>query len=172
VSIEPDTKDWTWVLGRPCPECGYDAASVDAADVAARVRQVAAAFAGVLTAPGAARRPSASAWSPLEYGCHVRDVLRVYDERLHLMLTQDDPLYANWDQDATAVADRYGEQDPAEVARELTGAAEVIAGHFGQLAPEDWARPGRRSDGASFTVDSFARYFLHDLVHHLHDVRA
>ncbi len=23
--ITPDYKDWTWVLDRPCPECGYDA---------------------------------------------------------------------------------------------------------------------------------------------------
>ena len=27
-----------------------------------------------------------------------------------------------------------------------------------------------RSDGARFTVDSFARYFIHDLIHHVHDV--
>jgi hypothetical protein len=24
VTIIPDTKDWTWVLDRPCPECGLD----------------------------------------------------------------------------------------------------------------------------------------------------
>src|SRR4051794_791858 len=26
--VEPDTKDWTWVLDRPCPECGFDPAAV------------------------------------------------------------------------------------------------------------------------------------------------
>ena len=25
VTIVPDTKDWTWVLERPCPECGLNA---------------------------------------------------------------------------------------------------------------------------------------------------
>src|SRR5262252_1338927 len=24
MTIIPDTKDWTWVLRRPCPECGFD----------------------------------------------------------------------------------------------------------------------------------------------------
>ena len=24
MAIIPDTKDWTWVLQRPCPECGFD----------------------------------------------------------------------------------------------------------------------------------------------------
>jgi hypothetical protein len=28
-----------------------------------------------------------------------------------------------------------------------------------------------RSDGALFDVESFGRYFLHDLVHHIADVR-
>ena len=29
--VEPDTKDWTWVLDQPCAECGYDAATCAAA---------------------------------------------------------------------------------------------------------------------------------------------
>jgi len=33
-----------------------------------------------------------------------------------------------------------------------------------------WRRTGNRSDGASFTVETFARYFVHDPVHHLYDV--
>lgn len=27
MAIVPDTKDWTWVLERACPECGFDASS-------------------------------------------------------------------------------------------------------------------------------------------------
>jgi hypothetical protein len=74
VTILPDTKDWTWVLDRPCPECDYDA-----------------------------------------------------------------------------------EQDPGDIASELAIAAAALA--------------DRRSDGASFTVDTFSRYMLHDVEHHLWDVR-
>ena len=96
--------------------------------------------------------------------------MRLYDDRLQLMLAQDNPLYENWDQDETAIAERYDEQDPAVVAGELREAAHRIADHFAALLPSDWARTGRRSDGAAFTVESFSRYFLHDIVHHLHDV--
>lgn len=35
-----------------------------------------------------------------------------------------------------------------------------------------WALDRPCHDGASSTVDSMARSFLHDLVHHLHDVGA
>lgn len=101
------------MLRRPCPECGLDTSSVSRERIPAMIRENAAAWQEPLTTPGAALRPRPGTWSPLEYGCHVRDVFRLYDYRLGLMLTEDDPLYPNWDQDETAVADRYGEQDPA-----------------------------------------------------------
>jgi hypothetical protein len=170
VTIEPDTKDWTWVLQRRCPECGYDASAIAATDVADAVRRNARAWRQVLDRPDVERLPNPKIWSALEYGCHVRDVFRLYDYRLGLMLEQDDPLYPNWDQDATAVEDKYDEQDPATVAQDLDEAATVIAAHFDAVDGDQWQRRGRRSDGASFTVDTFARYFLHDVVHHLKDV--
>lgn len=170
-AVPADTKDWTWVLERPCPECGLDLSQVPREAVAGRVRTSAGAWGRVLERPAVRDRPSPTVWSPLEYGCHVRDVLRLYDERLQLMLGQDDPLYADWDQDATAVAERYGEQDPATVSSALWTAARTVADRFDGLSPQQWERVGRRSDGASFTVTTFALYFLHDVEHHLHDVR-
>ena len=134
------------------------------------IRANAAAWREPLAVPDAVRRPRPDKWSALEYACHVRDVLRLYDYRLGLMLTEDDPLFPNWDQDETAVADRYDAQEPATVADELAAAAETIAASFDNVRRSEWTRPGRRSDGASFTVETFARYFVHDPLHHLHDV--
>jgi hypothetical protein len=171
MTIEPDAKDWTWVLRRSCPECGLDTQGFSREEIGAMIRANAAAWQRVLTGPSdPRRRPSPAKWSALEYGCHVRDVLRVYEERLTLMLTRDGPQFPNWDQDATAVEGRYGEQDPVVVAAELAAAAEVIAAHFDEIVPGQWQRTGSRSDGADFTVESFGRYFIHDPVHHLYDV--
>ena len=86
------------------------------------------------------------------------------------MLTVDGPRYPNWDQDATAVEGRYADQDPRQVADELVEAAEVIAARFEQVSGDQWQRAGFRSDGAEFTIESFARYFIHDPIHHLYDV--
>ena len=170
MAITPDTKDWTWVLRRPCPECGFDAQGFARERVGDMVRANAAQWAEVLDRAKVRDRPDASTWSPLEYACHVRDVFRLYDARLQLMLTEDDPLYPNWDQDETAVADRYGEQAPAAVRAELSAAAEQVAARFDGVRGDEWLRTGRRSDGASFTVEAFARYFAHDWLHHLWDV--
>jgi hypothetical protein len=119
-AVAGDGKDWTWVLERPCPECGLDSRTVDVAAIPALVRANAAAWQDVLARPDVRQRPAPGVWSPLEYGCPVRDVFRLFDARLGLMLDEHDPLFANWDQDEN--------------------------------------------------VRSFGRYFVHDPVHHLHDV--
>lgn len=168
----PDDKDWTWVLQTPCPDCGFDAAAIRAADIASQVRDTATAFAMALEQPDAGDRPEPAVWSVLEYACHVRDVCRLFDERVGLMLTQDDPLFPDWDQDATALAERYWAQEPAVIAAELAEAAETVAGRFAGVGVDQWARPGRRSNGSVFTIETIGRYLLHDLVHHLHDVAA
>jgi hypothetical protein len=171
MTIVPDDKDWTWVLERACPECGFDPATAAPERIAALVRGNVEVWEEVLRRPDVAERPDASTWSPLEYACHVRDVFRLYDHRLHRMLDEDDPTYANWDQDATAVEDRYGEQDPATVGAELAAAAERLATSFDGVTGDGWQRPGTRSDGARFTVASFATYLVHDPIHHVWDVR-
>lgn len=169
--IVPDDKDWTWVLDRPCPECGFDAGSLDVSTVGDLIRANAASWVVVLAGDEASVRARTvpDRWSTLEYAAHVRDVFELYLERLSMMLDTDDPLYPNWDQDATAIAERYDLQDPAMVAVELVSASEALAAAFDEVAGAQWQRRGRRSDGASFTVESFARYMIHDPVHHLWD---
>ena len=171
MPIAPDTKDWTWVLQRRCPECGFDARAFPREQVGRMVRANAAAWEDVLARDdGLTTRPSDDRWSALEYACHVRDVFRIYDQRLEMMLTDDDPDFSNWDQDVTAVEERYNEQDPATVAGGITTAAARLADRFDSVSGDAWQRTGNRSDGARFTVESFARYMVHDPVHHLDDV--
>jgi hypothetical protein len=170
MTITPDSKDWTWVLRQPCPECGLDTSTFAREEIPAMLRANASAWRAPLADTNARLRSQPDKWSNLEYGCHVRDVFRIFDYRLGLMLTEDDPLFPNWDQDSTAIDDRYDEQDPATVTDELLAAGAVLAGHFDSVTAQQWQRPGRRSDGASFTVETFGRYLTHDPVHHLYDV--
>ena len=170
MPITPDTKNWTWVIERPCPECGYDARDHEDGGIAGAILGNAGTWPAVLSREDVAVRPDDLTWSPLEYAAHVRDVLRIYDLRVGLMLTEDDPMYPNWDQDESAVAERYNEQDPTVVSAELQDAASALAATFAGIDAGGWSRVGRRSDGASFTVSSISRYLLHDLEHHAWDV--
>ncbi|HWM58317.1 MAG TPA: DinB family protein [Pseudonocardia sp.] len=167
---EPDDKDWTWTLLRACPECGFDAGAVRGQDVPGIVQEVIARFGRRLADPDAATRPQPQVWSPAEYACHIRDVCTVFDQRLHAMLAEHDPLFENWDQDATALEKQYWRQQPAAVATEMAAAgAEIIATIRG-VVDEQWMRPGRRSNGSMFTVVTLVQYLAHDLAHHAHDI--
>ena len=161
-AIVPESKDWTYVIHDGCAECGF--------------KPTAAPLTGALLAPrpggraGRSRgetRPAATVWSPVSTRATSR---HLPDFRAPAMLTEDDPRFANWDQDATAIADDYFHADPAVVIAQLEREAEATASAFDAVAGARWRRPGRRSDGASFTVETFAVYFLHDVVHHVHDV--
>ena len=166
-SIAPDTKDWTWVLARPCPECGLDASTIEVSDIGALVRASVPRWSAALERPDAAVRPDPATWSTLEYGAHVRDVFGVFTTRLDLMLTQENPVFANWD-----LAGRYSELESAVVAGELAAAAAVIADRFDAVPAPARDRRGLRSNGSAFTVTTLAQYFWHDVAHHLNDVGA
>jgi hypothetical protein len=172
VIPEPDDKDWTWTLRRPCPDCGFDAGGTAAAEVPRIVDDVVSRFTVALAAADASTRPAPQVWSVTEYGCHVRDVCDVFDGRLRALLTERDPLFTNWDQDATALERQYWRQSPAQVADELAVAGARIGATIGGVTGEQWARPGRRSNGSVFTVETLVQYFAHDLVHHAHDIGA
>ena len=170
--IPPDDKDWTWVLDRACPECGFEAGAFPREQVGEMLRNNIDEWVDVLQSPDDAlrRRPAPDVWSPLEYAAHVADVFAIYRQRLQLMLDDDGPHYPNWDQDESAVQRRYDLMNPVAVAGHLIDEGTRLADLFDTVDGDQWDRTGFRSDGASFTIETFARYFIHDPIHHLHDI--
>ena len=170
MPIVPDEKDWTWVLTRPCPECSFDASTTTPSTVPGTIESLLPRWRAVLRRPDVAERPDDNTWSALEYACHVRDVFSLFDQRLNLMLDSDDARFDNWDQDQTAIDKDYGNADPAVVSAELTAEGKQAAESFAAVRESEWDRKGLRSNGSEFTVLTLSQYFLHDVVHHLHDV--
>lgn len=170
MSIEPDAKDWTWVVDRPCRDCGFDPRTVVREDVAELLHENTRGWYAVLADGDFAVRPAPHVWSRLEYACHVRDVHQVLAERVRRILAEDDPRFESWDQDATAVEEVYGEQDPAVVGTDLVERGAEAAAVYASLTAEQWQRAGHRSDGSVLTVETNARCHLHEVVHHLWDV--
>jgi hypothetical protein len=170
MPITPEDKNWTWVIEARCPDCGFDSPATDPRSVADRVRAQLPHWQRLLADPRVLVRPDDHTWSALEYGCHVRDVFRIFERRLHRMIVEHAPGFANWDQDLTAADERYDLQDPAVVNIDLQMFGHRIADRFDTVGDGEWGRTGLRSDGSAFTIDTFSRYFLHDPTHHLWDV--
>ena len=170
----PDTADWTWVLTRPCPDCGFDPAVLTPQDVPGLLHDASPRYAAALGRADARTRPRRGVWSPVEYACHARDVCDVMRGRLAQILAGGGEVvrFANWDQDETAVEKQYRRAEPATVERELAVALDAAATAFEAPEGQQWSWPALRSDGSEFTATTLALYFAHDIRHHLWDVDA
>jgi len=119
------------------------------------------------------RRPEPDIWSPLEYGCHTRDVLLVQRERVLAARRVDRPSFEPMGRDERADHDGYARQDPGAVARQMTDAAAMFAHVLGRLDHPDWDRtviygyPTRMERSLRWV----AVHTVHEVHHHLFDVR-
>ncbi|ORW33906.1 hypothetical protein AWB91_06600 [Mycobacterium paraense] len=120
-----------------------------------------------------ARRTAPERWSPLEYACHVRDVLITQRERVLLARRTDVPAAVPMGRDERAAHDGYAESDPAEVAEEVTIAARLLANTLSRLGTRDWELrivynwPHRTER----TLRWVAANTVHDVRHHLLDIK-
>jgi hypothetical protein len=158
-----------------CGECGFAYDVSAAAWAAGEIRAGAAELAAILaegTADLAARREPAC-WSPLEYACHVRDMLVVQRERLLAARRLDRPVAEPMGQDERAELDGYAGQDPADVARQLGDAALLLAGDMARLGDPDWDRTlfYTYPERAERALRWLAVHTVHEVRHHLADVR-
>lgn len=112
-------------------------------------------------------------WSPLEYACHLRDVLLVQRERVLAARRMNGADCASMGRDELAEHDGYNEQDPAVVTRQLTDAAALFGNVLDRLSAEDWDRtvvyhyPETRERSLRWV----AVHTAHELRHHLLDIR-
>jgi DinB superfamily len=157
-----------------CDECGFVYSTLGRTDIAPALRELGPQYAARLTGdqPRLRRRPAPDVWSALEYSCHMRDVLVVQRERLAQALVEDCPTFVPMGREERVVRDRYNEQDPAVVARELVEAADAAADAFAALDDAGWARTGIYNfpAPAERTMLWLGQHTVHEGRHHLRDV--
>jgi len=157
-----------------CNDCGFSYGELARGVLAAALVRCAGEIAERLNVPTAsltARRQPAE-WSPLEYACHVRDVLLVQRDRLFVALVEDEPSFKPMHREQRIALDRYIEQPPGAVAAQLVMAASMAAHAFSGLGAAQWDRPliynfpqPERRD-----VEWMAHHTLHEMRHHLADI--
>ncbi|SOE16165.1 DinB superfamily protein [Streptomyces sp. 2323.1] len=156
-------------------ECGFEYDLALAPTVSALVKSHADTYADLLQAePSALRRRSAPhVWAPLEYACHMRDVLLAQRERVLAARRCDTPVAEPMGRDERVEHDGYAHQQPADVARQLQDAALLFTNVLDRLSPADWERaliypyPEREERSLCW----LAVHTLHELRHHLLDIR-
>jgi len=157
-----------------CDECEFAYDLTQASGSGAAIVEGAASIARALrdTSIDVKSRRDANTWSPLEYGCHLRDVLLVQRERVLMARREDCPSYPPMGRDERAEHDGYADQDPARVAEQLNDAALLFSNVLARLGSDDWQRtmiynyptPTER------TMEWVALHTEHEIRHHLLDV--
>lgn len=158
-----------------CDECGFTYDLATAPDAAQAIVTGADETAEVLargTAQDVASRRRPDLWSPLEYGCHVRDVLLVQRERVLLVRREERPSFAPMGRDERVDHDGYADQDPSAVARQVRVAAALLANVLDRLGP-DWDRTAiyNYPEPTERSLRWIAVHTVHEVCHHLLDMR-
>lgn len=158
-----------------CEECGFEYDLSEAATGGRAIVDGVSELAVLLNdaTSDLRTRRERQTWSPLEYTCHLRDVLLVQRERVLAARHRDRPSFDPMGRDERVEHDGYAEQEPAAVARQLTDAAHLFANVLSRLGPDDWERTvmynyPTRSERSLRWV---AVHTVHEVRHHLLDVR-
>jgi hypothetical protein len=158
-----------------CDECGFAYDLDGATSAGATIVDGAATVAGLVGTDGTdvrARRHE-PVWSPIEYACHVRDVLLVQRERVLAARRRERPSFEPMGRDERVEHDGYAAQNPQDVARQVVDAAQMFANVLSRLGPDDWDRtvvynyPTERERSLRWV----AVHTVHEVRHHLLDIR-
>ena len=176
--FEPGVEMFAFVgydsLAGTCAECGF-VYDLDRAEIVRRLEADAEAFVARLQELDDAavrRRPAPDVWSPLEYACHLRDVLAVQHGRVELIQREEAPSLTPMRRDERAVEESYNEQSPAAVARELAAAARSLATQLSRLDDAGWTRTAMYNYPSPQlrTVEWIGAHTVHELQHHCRDI--
>ena len=158
-----------------CEECGFEYDLSEAPAAAPAIVEGVGEVAGMLSdsAANLRTRRQPQTWSPLEYGCHLRDVLLVQRERVLAARRMERPSFDPMGRDERVDHDGYAEQDARDVARQLTDAAHLFANDLSRLGPQDWERTVMYNYPKPFerSLRWVAVPTVHEVRHHLLDVR-
>lgn len=161
-----------------CDGCGFEWGSVPQDQVVARLDASVVGYTERLaetTPADLRRRPAPDVWSALEYACHVRDVLLVMRERFLLVLrSSSPPAFTPMGRDERVIHDRYAEQSPRDVSRQLVDAAAMLTFVLDGVVDEQWdltcvygyPEPAERS------LAWVAQQVVHEAEHHMTDLLA
>jgi hypothetical protein len=113
------------------------------------------------------RRPEApSKWSILEVVQHLADSELVYGYRMRVIVAEDDPAIAGYDQNAWAERLRYNDESLDEVLDELAVLRRRNLRFLDRLGDDEWERSGRHSERGRESIRRIARLLAaHDLAH-------
>lgn len=174
-----------WDVPRPgwtCAECAFAFDDCDPKSVSESIANVGRRLRAPLTRglnhedllTVVRTRPEPDQWSALEYACHVRDVLEVQRELLHVALDTERPTLEPMGREEHVDLHGYNDEEPTAVADQLVATAVRLADDLAGLDGAGQQRAGVHgwSEEAERTLEWVACHTLHEMKHHLRDIES
>lgn len=168
---------WQWprIARDACPQCGMYAAALPREALGPLLLESVVAWQEFLASadePSLRTNPEPGVFSPIQYGAHVRDIMRVYGDRIQLAIAEDNPTFPQFSP-SSEVFEGYNTMTVDELVTDLDVQARRLATIVGSLRNDEWERTLVRDGGSdgvfTFTVHGQACYALHEAHHHLLD---
>ena len=159
----------------PCPQCGDHPASLAPSALGPLAVERAEAWREFLDHADddyLRTSPEFGVFSPLQYGAHVRDIIRVYTDRIELGLEQDSPTVPIFNPPQEEW-ERYNTLDARELGAAIVAQAQRLDAIASRMEPDKWRRIVVNDRGPygvySFTLAGLACNAVHETHHHLLD---
>jgi len=170
--------EWPRAATDECPQCGMHPGAQPPETLGAMAVELAADWREFLMSADdeyLRTNPEPGVFSPIQYGAHVRDILRVYGDRVLLAVAEDDPEVPTF-HPSEEEWERYNHLDREELATDIEAQAERLADILDRLDDDAWERTVTRQALVAgtdnvyrFTVAGIASYAVHEAHHHLLD---
>ncbi len=165
-----------------CDGCGFVWDLVAPAELPSRILETASGFRRLLLpldrphgwADEVRTRPSDDVWSPIEYACHVRDVVLVQRDRFYRALVEDCPEFSPMYRDERVTLGRYDHEDIGEVVAELEMSAGLFARGLAAISSTQFERTCVYAypTTAVRKLGWLGAQTLHEMEHHWRDIAA
>ena len=117
------------------------------------------------------RRATADAWSAFDVCKHLRDASQVYGVRFKWMIMQNDPILANYDEDAWVAKSPDGAADTLRLIDEIAAYRAETVRLLRALTPEGWQRTGRHEALGTVALEPYVRHQVEHESQHLAQLR-
>lgn len=160
-------EDWS------CDSCGISYADTALAEAIDAIELLPARLGNIMQAVPASTlrvRASPEVWSPIEYLCHIRDVLASATIRLYRTRTDEVPSVEPMFNDLRTARFGYANRQVEAVLAEITDDTAGFLAEAAQMPTDGWQRRMQRLPGETRTATWLARQAMHEGEHHLLDI--
>jgi hypothetical protein len=117
------------------------------------------------------RRPQSEEWSVIEILVHVRNVVMlVYGMRIRQLLFQDEPTFANYDEERHLLTASRQQMPVAEILDMIETDHQQTVRLLSTLAEQEWQRQGHHPEFGTMSIEFLAQRFARHATEHTQQI--